>query len=488
MGTYVASCRRRRGLCCFRPARHCAGRRHREARRQQVTPAALDFKVKTIAGKEVDLSQYKGKVIVVVNVASECGLTPQYEGLEALYEKYSDKGLTVLGFPCNQFGKQEPGSDADIAQFCETNYKVKFPMFSKVEVNGEKRRSALQAPHEPGRQAEGQGTGRLELREVRHRQERRSRRPLRSQDRARRCRVGEDDRSRVGEVNSTTSRKHAPRALSRGVSFLGSDQLQYRRVVLNPGCSREALVCRGFSSACSRCALSVSWPPMISRQPISLRKRNAWRRCSRWWASGAASASPSEARTRTVGLPKPTGPGPSRMARRPSWVLSKGRYFKSLKLTPGKEEGTFDLSATLSDEDASIIYAGKLDESDRLVLTAAEPRDGLPARISLRFVAGGDRLLMLLEKKSATSDLLTRLAEVGYTRQGSGFGKNVSQRECVVTGGSGIDRSLRSKARPTTSAAPAAATTSTTTPRKSSPSTSPARKPRSRRNRSLATA
>ena len=100
-------------------------------------PAALDFKVKSIAGKEVDLSQYKGKVIVVVNVASECGLTPQYEGLEALYEKYGDKGLTVLGFPCNQFGKQEPGSDTEIAQFCETNYKVKFPMFSKIEVNGE---------------------------------------------------------------------------------------------------------------------------------------------------------------------------------------------------------------------------------------------------------------------------------------------------------------------------------------------------------------
>ena len=100
-------------------------------------PAALDFKVKSIAGKEVDLAQYQGKVIVVVNVASECGLTPQYEGLEALYEKYSDKGLTVLGFPCNQFGKQEPGSDAEIAQFCETNYKVKFPMFSKVDVNGE---------------------------------------------------------------------------------------------------------------------------------------------------------------------------------------------------------------------------------------------------------------------------------------------------------------------------------------------------------------
>lgn len=107
------------------------------AEADEKAPTALDFKVKSISGKEVDLSQYKGKVLVVVNVASECGLTPQYEGLEALYEKYSNKGLAVLGFPCNQFGKQEPGSDAEIAQFCEANYKVKFPMFSKVEVNGD---------------------------------------------------------------------------------------------------------------------------------------------------------------------------------------------------------------------------------------------------------------------------------------------------------------------------------------------------------------
>jgi glutathione peroxidase len=100
-------------------------------------PAALNFTVKSIAGQDVDLAQYKGKVLLVVNVASECGLTPQYEQLEALNGKYSDKGFAVLGFPCNQFGSQEPGSDAQIAEFCSANYKVKFPMFSKVEVNGE---------------------------------------------------------------------------------------------------------------------------------------------------------------------------------------------------------------------------------------------------------------------------------------------------------------------------------------------------------------
>ena len=96
----------------------------------------LSQKMKSITGQDVDLSQYKGKVVMIVNVASECGLTPQYEQLEAMYEKYSDKGLVVLGFPCNQFGRQEPGTEAEIAQFCSNNYKIKFPLFAKVEVNG----------------------------------------------------------------------------------------------------------------------------------------------------------------------------------------------------------------------------------------------------------------------------------------------------------------------------------------------------------------
>jgi glutathione peroxidase len=101
------------------------------------TPAALNFTMKSITGKDVKLADYQGKVLLVVNVASKCGLTPQYEQLEAMSEKYANKGLVVLGFPCNQFGKQEPGTDAQIAEFCEATYKVKFPMFSKVEVNGE---------------------------------------------------------------------------------------------------------------------------------------------------------------------------------------------------------------------------------------------------------------------------------------------------------------------------------------------------------------
>lgn len=98
---------------------------------------ALNFKAKTINGETVDLEDYEGNVVLVVNTASECGLTPQYSGLQELYEKYKDKGFVVLGFPCNQFGSQEPGSDAEIKQFCSTNYNVSFPMFSKIDVNGE---------------------------------------------------------------------------------------------------------------------------------------------------------------------------------------------------------------------------------------------------------------------------------------------------------------------------------------------------------------
>lgn len=99
------------------------------------TAPALNYKVKNIAGQEVDLGKYQGKVLLVVNVASKCGLTKQYEPLEALHEKLADKGLAVLGFPCNQFGRQEPGSEADIAAFCDKTYGVKFDMFSKLNVN-----------------------------------------------------------------------------------------------------------------------------------------------------------------------------------------------------------------------------------------------------------------------------------------------------------------------------------------------------------------
>ena len=95
-----------------------------------------DFTVNDIHGKPVKLDRYRGKVMLVVKTASECGFTPQYKGLEAMYEKLHDKGLEVLGFPCNQFGGQEPGSEKEIAQFCELNYGVTFPMFAKVDVNG----------------------------------------------------------------------------------------------------------------------------------------------------------------------------------------------------------------------------------------------------------------------------------------------------------------------------------------------------------------
>ena len=98
--------------------------------------SVYDFTAKTLDGRDVSLADYRGKVILIVNTASKCGFTPQYEGLEALYKSLGDKGLAVLGFPCNQFGAQEPGDATEIANFCSLTYDVSFPMFAKIDVNG----------------------------------------------------------------------------------------------------------------------------------------------------------------------------------------------------------------------------------------------------------------------------------------------------------------------------------------------------------------
>jgi glutathione peroxidase len=98
---------------------------------------AYDFTATTIDGEEQPLSAYEGKVLLVVNTASKCGFTPQYEGLEKLHREFADAGLTVLGFPCDQFGHQEPGDEAEIKQFCSLTYDVTFPMFAKIDVNGD---------------------------------------------------------------------------------------------------------------------------------------------------------------------------------------------------------------------------------------------------------------------------------------------------------------------------------------------------------------
>jgi len=97
----------------------------------------FDFKATTLDGEERALSDFDGQVVLVVNTASQCGLTPQYEGLEKLYQQYADQGLVVLGFPCNQFASQEPGTAEEIGAFCQRNYGVSFPMFAKVDVNGD---------------------------------------------------------------------------------------------------------------------------------------------------------------------------------------------------------------------------------------------------------------------------------------------------------------------------------------------------------------
>ena len=99
--------------------------------------SVFDFEATDIKGQSVPLSQYRGKVLLIVNTASACGFTPQYKGLQALHEKYADQGLVVLGFPCNQFGAQEKGSDDEIVSFCELNFGVSFPLMHKIEVNGD---------------------------------------------------------------------------------------------------------------------------------------------------------------------------------------------------------------------------------------------------------------------------------------------------------------------------------------------------------------
>ena len=100
-------------------------------------PTLHDFSATALSGGDVDLADYAGRVVLVVNTASKCGFTPQYEGLEQLYDTYADRGLVVLGFPCDQFMHQEPGDDAEIQEFCQANYGVTFPMFSKIDVNGD---------------------------------------------------------------------------------------------------------------------------------------------------------------------------------------------------------------------------------------------------------------------------------------------------------------------------------------------------------------
>lgn len=113
---------------------HAAARSEKDAMKR---PAALNFTMKSLSGQDVDLAKYRGKVVMMVNVASKCGLTPQYEQLQQMHVKYGPKGLAILGFPCNQFRQQEPGSAEEIREFCRRNYGVEFDLFAKIDVNGD---------------------------------------------------------------------------------------------------------------------------------------------------------------------------------------------------------------------------------------------------------------------------------------------------------------------------------------------------------------
>src|SRR5690606_26301812 len=106
------------------------------ARRTTMSDKSLDIPVTTIKGEQKTLADFGGKAVLVVNTASKCGFTPQYKGLESIWQQYKDQGLVVVGFPCNQFGKQEPGNEGEISEFCELNFGVSFPLFKKIDVNG----------------------------------------------------------------------------------------------------------------------------------------------------------------------------------------------------------------------------------------------------------------------------------------------------------------------------------------------------------------
>ncbi|WP_353144510.1 glutathione peroxidase [Acinetobacter pragensis] len=128
-----------------------------------MTASAYNIPVKTIDGTETTLNQYQGKVLLIVNVASKCGLTPQYEGLEQLYKDKKDQGLEILGFPANNFLEQEPGSDEEIQQFCSLNYQVDFPLFSKISVAGDSKHPLYQALTAAVPEREGEGPWKKDL-------------------------------------------------------------------------------------------------------------------------------------------------------------------------------------------------------------------------------------------------------------------------------------------------------------------------------------
>ena len=143
-----------------------------------------DIDLQTIDGRAEKLGAFAGKAMLVVNVASRCGFTPQYEGLEALYRRFRERGLVVLGFPCDQFGHQEPGSEAQIQNFCTSEYDVTFPLFAKTEVNGEANASALSRAEKRGERAARHAGDQVEFHEVPDRQGGPSRAALRADGQA----------------------------------------------------------------------------------------------------------------------------------------------------------------------------------------------------------------------------------------------------------------------------------------------------------------
>ena len=203
-----------------------------------------DFTQTTLDGKPKKLADYKGKAALIVNVASKCGLTPQYAGLEKLHETYGARGLEVLGFPCNQFGGQEPGSEAEIANFCTTNYGVKFPMFAKLEVNGAGRAPLYAWLTAEKTAPDGPGDVALELRQVPGRQGRQGDRALQPARRARRARARRRDRE-----GARLKRGSAREPLADPLAARRREPERAQRLEVRGRSRRGRCACRRFRSA-----------------------------------------------------------------------------------------------------------------------------------------------------------------------------------------------------------------------------------------------
>ena len=228
-----------------------------EDAKPQAAETPLEVKMETLDGKEVNLAEkYKGQVVLLVNVASKCGLTPQYKPLQAMHAKYGEEGLAIVGVPCNQFGGQEPGSAKEISEFCQANYGVKFDMLGKVDVNGEKAVRPLQVSHVEGNEPQVCRPNHLELRKVPLQPPRATGGPLRPQGEARFARSHRGDRERAGGETVVPS---APAHLVGNPADDERHAAHSRGDIAGPGWLLFVWLPRNDRARCAQCNCLAYW-------------------------------------------------------------------------------------------------------------------------------------------------------------------------------------------------------------------------------------